>query len=622
MAKIDLALGSKVYYTNKEYVIVRIVNFKTVTLKSIADDEKVINVDIKDLHSKPIEEKILLDNYNDEEWNIAKSRYEIIKDIVFKHKSKIAVEEVAQMHNMSSRNLYRWIKLYEESESISVLIPKTHKKGRRGSRLDDVVEKIIEDVIEEFYLTKQRIGFPKISMQIRKACKRLGIQPPHDNTVRSRIQAVDPKFAMKRRESYQKANKEFGNFEGEFPEGDFPLEYYQIDHTPLDIIVVDSAFRKPLGRPYLTLALDVYSRMIAGIYISLHGPGYFNVSQCLYNAFLPKDGLLKTYGVEGEWNIYGLPKTIQVDNGADLVSGDMQRVCEEFGITLMKRPVGRPQFSGAVERVFGTINKEVHNLPGTTFSNVRERGEYDSEKNATFTLEELTKWILEYIVNIYHKRTHHGIGMSPEQKYYIGIFGDENTPGTGALPSIIENEEEIKIALLPSFYRSVQKNGITLDGISYYSDVLRTWIGKKDKESKRLKFKIKRDPMNIQSVYFYDPEIKEYFEIYYRKLNAPKMTLWDLYAAKRYLKEKHINEITEEDLFDAYERLAEIELSAKESSKKQKIRKSKSPKMTDLNPKLQETEVKTTSISIDMNKMDFDELFDDVKTFDVFEQSK
>ena len=46
-----------------------------------------------------------------------------------------------------------------------------------------------------------------------------------------------------------------------------PLDLVQIDHTKLDIIVVDDEQRLPIGRPWITLAIDVYSRMVTGFYI-------------------------------------------------------------------------------------------------------------------------------------------------------------------------------------------------------------------------------------------------------------------------------------------------------------------------------------------------------------------
>jgi putative transposase len=618
MSKLDLSIGSKVFYNNKEHIILKAVNFHTLSIAPTNNQTEIINVKIQDLSSKPKEVKVQIDSYTNEEWSEAKKKYDAIKDLVFRKKSRDEVEEVAAKYKVTAMTVYRWIKTYEESEKISSLISSKHKRGKKGSRIEPLTNKVIEDVIEELYLTKQRIGFPKIFNTIKAECKKLNITIPHENTVRNRIKTIDPKFALKKRFSAKKANEKYGNFEGEYPEGDFPLEVYQIDHTPLDIILVDSHSRKPLGRPYLTLAIDVYSRMVAGFYLSLQAPGYFSVSQCLYNAFLPKDDFLKKYDIQGEWEIYGIPSKYAVDNGKDLIGLDMQRVCDEFGMTMVRRPVGRPQYGSHVERVFGTINKEIHNLPGTTFSNITEKAEYDSIKNATFTLDEITKWLTEFIVNVYHNRVHHGIGMTPRQKYRLGIFGDDENPGTG-LPPIVEDKESIKIALLPTYHRTVQKDGITLDGITYYSDVLRTWINREDEQGNKLKFKVKRDPLSIQKLYFFDPELKEYFELNYRKLHAPDMTIWDLYAAKRYLKENSIKDTNEDDLFDAYERLAHIEKQAKQKTSKHKMRKSKAPKMTDIKSKLKTAPEVAKDKETKQADDDFDDLFENIETFSIKE---
>ena len=56
-----------------------------------------------------------------------------------------------------------------------------------------------------------------------------------------------------------------------------PLDIIQIDHTKVDVILVDEETRKPIGRPIITVAIDVFSRMIFGFYISFEGPSYFNV---------------------------------------------------------------------------------------------------------------------------------------------------------------------------------------------------------------------------------------------------------------------------------------------------------------------------------------------------------
>jgi len=607
MGIINFKKDTLVFYKNEQYKIFRIVNFDKVAIEHLETNE-IIDVSLSELSSQKIDikNKEYLDYYSDEEWATANKRYEIIKDLVFIARKRADVEQKGKEYGYSAVTLYKWIELYEQTKEISSLVPQTSKRGKKGSRLDNKTDNIISEILEELYLHKQRYGFRKIYNRIYQECKKHNLTAPHENTVRNRIQDIDPKTTLKRRHGYKDAKQQFDNFDGEFPEGNYPLEFVQIDHTPLDIIVVDKMHRKPLGRPFLTLAIDVYSRMISGIYISLQAPGYYNVSQCLYNLLMPKDKFLLENDVEGEWNAFGTPRIIGVDNGSDLVSSDMQRVCDEFGITLMKRPVARPQFGAHVERVLGTINKEVHNLSGTTFSNIFEKANYDSNKEAQFTIEELTQWIIYYIVNIYHKKYHSGIQMTPEDKYTKGIFGDDETAGTGILPSIIDNPEYIKITLLPTEFRTVQKDGITLDGITYYSDVLRHWIGRTDSKKSKIKHKIKRNPLNIQKIYFFDPELNEYFEVPYRKMSAPVMTLWDLYAAKRYLKDKNVSNYNEDDIFDAYEKLEKMEEKVKDKHMKHK--KSKPHKID-----VAEKTSKNKSASLNS----FESLFEDIELFDV-----
>lgn len=608
MSIIEFKKDSIVFYKNEQYKIVYVINFNKVAIEHV-ESKDIINVSLNDLSSKPVnvKEKNYIDSYSDEEWSIANKRHEIIKDLVFKDRTKLLVENIAKQHGYSYVTLYEWIKIYEQTNEISSLVPNTSKRGKKGSRINPKTDILISNILEDLFLNKQRYSFKRIYNRVYSECKKQNLTPPHENTIRNRMDSLDPKTVLKRRHGYKESNKEFENYEGEFPEGNYPLEFVQIDHTPLDIIVVDKTHREPLGRPYLTLAIDVYSRMIAGVYVSLQAPGYYNVSQCLFNTFTKKDKLLHKYNINEEWNIYGLPRIIGVDNGADLVSTDMQRVCDEYGITLMKRPVARPQFGAHVERVLGTINEEVHNLPGSTFSDISKRGNYKSEKEAMYTLEDLTQWLLKYII-IYHKTYHLGINTTPSDKYMIGIFGDEENAGTGILPSIIENIEDVKISLLPTEFRTVQKDGITLDGITYYSDVLRHWIGRRDSKKNKIKHKVKRDPLNIQKIYFYDSELKEYFEVPYRKISAPVMTLWDLYAVKRHLKNKKILNYNEDDIFEAYEDLEALEAKVKSNHKK--IKGKKSISATKMN------EIRSEKSDV-LKSEHFDSLFEDIEIYDV-----
>jgi putative transposase len=102
-----------------------------------------------------------------------------------------------------------------------------------------------------------------------------------------------------------------------------------------------------------------------------------------------------------EWPISGLPQALHVDNAREFHSEALVRGCQEYGIRLDHRPVGRPHFGGHIERLIGTMMGAVHLLPGTTFSDVKQKGCYPSEARAILTLSELERWLALQIAGVY-----------------------------------------------------------------------------------------------------------------------------------------------------------------------------------------------------------------------------
>jgi putative transposase len=215
---------------------------------------------------------------------------------------------------------------------------------------------------------------------------------------------------MQRREGRKPAHDRFGEVRGAFPGADYPLAVVQIDHTKLDIELVDDDTRKPIGRPWLTLAIDVYSRMVTGFYLSLDPPSAFSVGMCVAHSANRKEADLERLSVKGEWPIWGIMNLIHADNGKEFRSKTIAKACDEYGIRIEWRPVKTPHYGGHIERLMGTVATEIHALPGTTFSNPKQRGEYDPAKQASMTYHELERWLTQFIVGVYHQRVHRGIG--------------------------------------------------------------------------------------------------------------------------------------------------------------------------------------------------------------------
>ncbi len=391
---------------------------------------------------------------------------------------------------------------------------------------------------------------------MRRRCVNAGINPPHNNTVRNRLKALAGEYVMARKA----AEQAYSPVEGVFPGADWPFAVLQIDHTPLDIILVDDVYRRPVGKPWITLAIDVFSRMVAGFYVSFDPPGALSAGQCLASAILPKDTWLSKHDIKGDWPCWGIPGKLHMDNAREFRGNMLQRACLEYGIDIEWRPVARPHFGGHIERLLGSFAQEIHTLPGTTFSNPHERGDYDSEAKAALTLTEFEEWLVTFIVNVYHLRIHSGISMPPLEKYRQGVFGTKDMPGRG-LPTRIVDEERLRLDLMPYEERTIQDYGVVIDEIYYYHDVLRRWINAPDPAASKYKrkFMFRRDPRDISTIWFYDPELNVYYPVPYRNTSHPPISIWELREAKRQIEADGRRHVDERAIFDAYGRMREIE---------------------------------------------------------------
>jgi putative transposase len=308
--------------------------------------------------------------------------------------------------------------------------------------------------------------------------------------------------------------------------------------------------------------------MILGFFVSLDSPGNMSVGLCLAHAILPKDKWLAGLGNDTPWPCWGIMRKIHADNAGEFHSEMIKRACKEYTMDLEWRPVKKPHYGAHIERLLGTILGEIHNLPGTTFSNPEERGQYDSEKHAAMTVGELEKWLATYITGVYHQRMHSALGTSPIKRYELGIFGNEEIPGRG-IPARIVDEDRLRLDLMPYFERTVQGDGVVLDNVHYFGDVLKRYIGAKDPNNptRKQKFIFKRDPRDISVLYFYAPDLNQYFKIPYRDTSHPPISLWEYRKSWRKLREDGKKGINERLIFQTYEKLREQEEQSKRKTK-------------------------------------------------------
>lgn len=572
--KITIEKGVVIKFKGADYTIERIVDTsKVVASHNSTKKIKVIKIeDIQDPENTSEDKLHYVVNYSEKEWAIAKKRFEIIKPILSSKSKLKTITEVCENQKLGQATIYRWINAYNQTGTLTSLIPPKKTGGKGKSRINKETNEIISDCIDQYYLNSQKKSIPLLIREINKMCIQSKLSCPSPNTIRLRINHISEEQRIKRRFGSKTADEIFNPIRGPFPGGKYPLEYVQIDHTLLDIILVDDTERKPLGRPWLTLAIDIFSRMVTGYYLSFDPPGAIGTGLCISNSILPKEKLLSSHNIKGEWPCWGIMKVIHADNAKEFRGKMLKKACEEYGIELDWRKVGSPHWGGHIERLLGTILKEIHNLPGSTFSKISDRVNYNSAAKSAFTLQEFEKWLLKFIVEIYHNKIHSSIGMSPLNKYKEGILGTKDQSGIG-IPDRFINNDKVRLDFLPYFERSVQQYGIVIDHINYYHEVLRRWIKVKDDDGNLTKHFFKRDPRDISLVYFWDPELSKYFPIPYRNISKPSMSIWEYKKVISHLKSKNIDKLDEEKIFQAFEDLRELEKSA--ISKTRKKRKAK-----------------------------------------------
>jgi putative transposase len=574
MNRLFVIKGEKVLYKELACVIIRVVNISTVSVEEI-ETNIIHTVSINNI--SPYEEikendySSQIHSLSEKEWKKAKYRYEVIKDILKNKGNLKIIKDKSTEYKVSVPTIYRWIKLYESTGLVSSLAGRKRTGGIGKSRLSKMQDDIINDKIHSVYLTSSRKSINKTIREIKISCKELSINPPHSNTVRNRIKNLSEEERIRKRIGAQEAKYKFEPMKGHFPGADFPLSVVQIDHTVVDIILVDEHYRKAYKRPWLTVAIDVYSRMVVGFYLSFESPGALGTGICISNAILPKEMWLESVGVNSEWPCWGIMDTIHVDNAKEFRGNMLKKTCQNYGINIQFRPIGATHWGGHVERLLGTFSKEIHDLPGTTFSSSAERKNYKSEKNASFTLKEFEKWLTVYITNIYHKRDHSSISKSPLDKYKEGVIGNSNFPGKG-IPPRINNERKTRIDFMPYVERTIQEYGIVIDHIFYYSDILRPYIHD-TKDKIKVKHLFKRDPRDISLVYFYNPKIEDYFEIPYRNTSFPPISIWECRDIVSTLKKNNLT-ISEDVIFSTYRELDEMERKAiRETKKRRRFKK-------------------------------------------------
>lgn len=430
--------------------------------------------------------------------------------------------------------VYRWrAKFIAAGRDIHGVVEQVEKKGNRTERYDERLIEFVDNAIDKVYLTQERKTIEDtVDAAVTAVRRENKLRPEEDQLplpqrrlVKRLINDISAFDRCQARYGRETAVRRFRSVQ-RHRTSDGPLVRAEIDHTVLDIMVVDDTTGLPLGRPLLTACIDDFTRCVLGISIGFEPASYLTVARCLKHAFLPKLNTRADYPeVVQDWDAHGVMQELCMDNGAEFHSDSLEAACLTLGIEIHYAPRKSPWFKGKIERFLGTLNASLlHGAPGTTFSNIFEKDDYDPSKHAVVRLSTLRHIVMKWIVDVYHERPHRSLKVPPAALWKSSVaLEDIQLPDDPAqLDAILGRRAQ----------RVLSHKGIELEGLFYNSPELTTL---RRELGERLDVEICINDGDIGSITVLSPDKKRMFVAPALALSYAKgMTAWQHKVCKRH----------------------------------------------------------------------------------------
>jgi putative transposase len=431
------------------------------------------------------------------------------------------LKDAAEKLGKSKRTVQRLMKLWQEEGLQAFTNGPRLDKGR--PRMSEDWQKFIVKTYEQGNQADKKMTPAQVALKVKVEAAKLGDKCPSHMSVYRLLAPIIERRAQKkslRSPGWQGSRLVLKTRDGQDLAVEYSNQVWQSDHTPADILLVDTNGNQ-LGRPWLTTVVDTYSRCVVGFNLGFDAPSSTVVALALRHAILPKT-YDKDYDLHCSWGTYGVPAYFFTDGGKDFRSNHLQQIGSQLGFTCYLRR--KPSEGGIVERVFGTLNTQLFStLPGYTGSNVQERPER-ADKDACLTIKDLERHIVRFLVDNYNQTLDARMGDQTRfQRWESGLI---DTP-------ILPTDRELDLCLMKSTQRRVQRGGIVqFENMIYKGENLLGYEGKQ--------VSLRYDPNDITTVWVYrrDGGNEEFLtRAFAHGLEITTLTLADSQSARRELRQ-------------------------------------------------------------------------------------
>lgn len=310
-------------------------------------------------------------------------------------------------------------RLMRSGGDMAACLPQYNLRGAPGKgRFAPGIESAMERAVDNFYMTIEGQSMSASYEEFR----RLIID---EHCLKAEFDEAElPSFASFRRrvirrgayELYASRNGERAAakaFRFSQPPRDEPgfNEVWEVDHTRLDLFLVDAKRGITAKRPRLTVIIDAMSRAVMGFDVDFTGDSAQAVLNALCHAITPKSYVPERYpDIKGAWPCHGVPLVLRCDNGKEFHSTSLKRACDELGIRDIEYcAVGRPTSKGRVERFFRTLSEGfLRSLPGYAGPDLKRRKELEEVNLPVIDRETFIHQLHIWVVDVYMQSNHTG----------------------------------------------------------------------------------------------------------------------------------------------------------------------------------------------------------------------
>lgn len=481
--------------------------------------------------------------------------------------------EVVENKKTTKQTIYRLLRRYwQRGLTKNALLPDYHKSGARGKKrivrqklgrprtimegtgclVTPDVERLFRISMEKVFLTEKQTSLRATHRNLIGLYKaNFGITLPEElPTFRQFEYFYEREYrkseVTKSRASNVNYDKDIRPLHGtSTAEVLGPGSRFQIDATIADIYLVSAMDKtKIVGRPVVYFIIDVFSRLVVGMYVGFEGPSYASAMLALANSVQDKVSYCKKLGVEIEerqWPSAGLADAVLADRG-ELLGSQIEALIERFNVRIENTAAYRGDAKGIVERYFRTIQEQFKPyVEGIVTGRIgKKRAGNDYRLDAVLTIEKFTEVILHGVLwhNQFRSLDQYDRDADmpddmPSVPLLLWNWGLENR--TGRLRSF--PSDLVSISLLPQRSATVSNLGINIFGTFYTcQEALAEGWFERSNSNRPAKIKVAYDPRLVDQIFLFPDERKPAYwvcDLATRSRQYRGLSFWELWQKQR-----------------------------------------------------------------------------------------